>query len=127
MVVVLILLIQALAVNSSMIAFLLRAATILPAITWGLREWRAQSRQAEIRERLSRNVDTLWSELLQGQIEPKRIIRRSRRIQDQLFAQRRDGPEVLDWVYRWFRPRDEAHMADLAAELVSEFSSTSRA
>lgn len=98
-----------------------RIAGLAPAFAWCFREWQDQRDLADDREALGERVEELWNASLMPSSDSAALVTRVRRVQDQLFAQRRDGPEVLDWIYRVFRQRDERHMDDLAVELVAEY------
>jgi hypothetical protein len=76
------------------------------------------------KERLEHNIDELFAT---GAIDLSRVSAEDcRRIQDNAFQLRRDGPQVAEWFYRLRRGRDERAMRAAVARLLDRVSPGAR-
>lgn len=110
-------LIAALVAKLSFADFLLViAAPLSTAFSLGMRHLREQGEAIDRLDRLRTAVEKLWKEALEA---PKKDMgAQSRMLQDEIFEGRRRNPLVFDWLFSWFRDRNQQQMQYGAAELI---------
>lgn len=97
---------------------LIIVAPLSSAFTLGVRHLKEHGEAADRLERLRTAADKLWKESLS--MPPRDMTAQSRMLQDEIFEGRRRNPLVFDWIFRWFRNRNEQQMQYGAGELVEE-------
>lgn len=92
-------------------------APLLPAGLWAAREWRRQSETALESDRQKEDSESLWGQVVRGEVAEPEVSRRSRELQDAILVRRRGNAPVFDWVYRRLRSKQEDQM-NVAAEVM---------
>jgi len=95
-------------------------APLLPAALWAAREWRRQSETASESDRRKEYCESLWGQVVRGELAEPEVSRRSRELQDAILVRRQQGPPVFDWVYRCLRRKQEEQMNVGAERMVDE-------
>jgi hypothetical protein len=98
----------ALAASLSVASFVLAAVPAAPALTWALRETRRQAETIEQQARLKVESEKALQGALAG-APVEEADRRSRELQDAIYAHRVSSPLILDLVY--LRKRDDLECA----------------
>jgi hypothetical protein len=112
----------ALAVSRGSVRELLIWLAILsPALTWAVREARRQIDSVKASDRVIQRATALWSALLAGALTPEAALHESRRLQDDIYEQRRQDQQVFAWVYSRFRSEQEEDMKVGAEALLGEY------
>jgi len=101
------------------------AATILPMVSWSLREARRQAEAAEASTKIAERGRKLWERLLNGSASDEEIAQETRELQNDIFDQRRRDQQVFGWVYRKYRDHDEETMRIGVADLVDQWRNSS--
>jgi hypothetical protein len=87
-----------------------------PALLWGIREYKRQSKAIETRTRLKTLAEQLWQEAIGA---PGRTMdQESRLLQDEFYDARRANPSIFNWVYALLRAEHEEDMKAGAERLV---------
>jgi hypothetical protein len=97
-------------------------APLLPAALWAAREYRRQIETAEESDRVRDYSESLWSQIVSGELTEPEVSRRSRALQDAILVRRREGAPVFDWVYRRLRKGYEEQMQVGAQVMVEQIS-----
>jgi hypothetical protein len=95
-------------------------APLLPAALWAAREWRRQSETALESDRRKEYSESLWDQVVRGEVAEPEVSRRSRQLQDSILVRRRESAPVFDWVYRCLRRKHEEQMNVGAERMVDE-------
>ncbi len=86
----------------------------LPAMLDGVEVARRQFRASASRLQFEQQIDRLLEDVVSVDLESMR------KLQDQIFALRRDAPPVAGWFYKVLRPKYEADMRYAAAQRTTE-------
>lgn len=101
--------------------FILTAlAPFSPAILWGIREWKKQTEAIDALDRLKKQADGLWKEVLLNPESQTESQVKSRRLQDEIFERRKSNSLIFDWIYHFQRYFLEAQMRQMGSERVKE-------
>jgi hypothetical protein len=94
-------------------------APMSPALLWGIREYKRQSKAIQLRARLK----TVAEQLCQRAIDSPALTleHESRLLQDEIYDARRTNPSIFNWVYALFRSDQEEQMKAGAEHLVNKF------
>lgn len=68
-------------------------------------------------------ITNLWNSILDGMVNDERLKESSRRLQDEIFEHRSKTPLIFDFIYDWFRTKDEDIMRRSNESLVDELRS----
>jgi len=114
-------LIAGLALKMSMETFVLSLlAPISPTLLWSIREIKKQRESATTLDRLMKYAQQLWRDAIDGALSAEQITKKSRTLQDELFAHRHSNQPIFDWINNLVRKRYEVQMNIGAEELVAE-------
>ena len=91
------------------------AAPLSPTFLWGIREAWRQKEAAAALDRLKDLGDSLWEEVVQGEVMEPEATSRSRELQNAILLCRRTNPFVFDWIY-WRSRRDYEEQMNVGAE-----------
>jgi hypothetical protein len=117
----LIALISGLAFKMSMETFVLTLlAPISPTLLWAIREVKKQRESAATLDRLMKYAQQLWRGAIDGKFSAEQIAKKSRTLQDEIFAHRYSNQPIFDWISNLVRKRYEVRMNLGAEELVAE-------
>jgi len=97
-------------------------APLLPAALWAGREWRRQSETALESDHQKEETESLWNQVVGGEVAELEVSRRSRELQDAILVRRRGNAPVFDWVYRRLRSKQEDQMNVAAEVMVNQIS-----
>ena len=106
--------------NFTLEAFLFHLFTFLPALIFGVRQYRENIEEADTVDRLRDHAKSLWDQALSGKLSEPEVTLASRNLQDDIYDHRRTSPLVPDWVFRRFRNRQENEMNRGIEALVDE-------
>ena len=95
-------------------------APLLPAGQWATREWQRQSETASESECRKEYAESLWGQIVRGEVAEPDVSRRSRELQDAILVRRRESAPVFNWVYRRLRRKHEEQMNVGAESMVAE-------
>lgn len=95
-------------------------APLLPAALWAAREWRRQTETALESDRQKEDNESLWGQVVRGEVAEPEVSRRSRELQDAILVRRRGNASVFDWVYRRLRSKQEDQMNVAAEAMVNQ-------
>jgi len=95
-------------------------APLLPAALWAARERRRQSETALESDLRKEYSESLWGQVVRGEVAEPEASRRSRELQDAILVRRREGAPVFNWVYRCLRRKQEEQMKVGADKMVDE-------
>jgi hypothetical protein len=97
-------------------------APLLPAALWAVREWHRQNDTSSESDRRKEYCESLWTQVVRGEVADTEASRRSRELQDAILVRRRESAPVFDWVYRCLRRKHEEQMNVGAEKMVDELS-----
>jgi hypothetical protein len=97
-------------------------APLLPAALWAAREWRRQIETGLESDRQKEDSESLWGQVVRGEVAEPEVSRRSRELQDAILVRRRGNAPVFDWVYRRLRSKQEDQMNVAAEVMVNQIS-----
>lgn len=92
-----------------------------PAFLWCIREYRKQKDAATNLDRLRELNLELWANALKGELAEHQLQTASRSLQNEIYDHRRTTSLVFDWVYKWFKVKDEELMNISTENLVSQY------
>lgn len=95
-------------------------APILPALLWGIREYKRQMAAVETLNHLKNYTESLWTNVTRSSLPAEQAETKSRHLQDGIFEHRRNSPLIFDWVYELLRSAHEEQMQKGAEELAEE-------
>ena len=95
-------------------------APLLPAVLWAGREYRRQKETAIRSDRLKAYGESLWDQIVGGEVDESEVSKRSRELQDAILIRRRESVPVFDWIYRLLRSKHEEQMNVGAQKMVDE-------
>jgi hypothetical protein len=95
-------------------------APLLPAALWAAREWRRQIETGLESDRQKEDSESLWGQVVRGEVAEPEASRRSRELQDAILVRRRGNAPVFDWVYRRLRTKQEDQMNVAADAMLNE-------
>lgn len=94
-------------------------APMSPALLWGMREYKRQTKAIQTRERLKGLAEGLWR---QATTSPAPTLDdESRDLQDEIYDTRRTNPRISNWIYGLLRKEQEEDMKAGAERLVKRF------
>jgi len=93
---------------------------LLPAGQWAAREWQRQNGTASESDRRKEYAESLWGQVVRGEVAEPEVSRRSRELQDAILVRRRESAPVFDWVYRRLRRKHEEQMNVGAEKMADE-------
>lgn len=96
------------------------AAPLLPALTFGLRQWREHRETATAQDKLRAHIEAAWRRSLSPGVNQEASTREARQVQDELFDYRRRSIPIFGWVYDYFRDAYERQMNRGAESYVRE-------
>ena len=77
-------------------------AVVVPLLPAGVKIWREQKKHEEssaASERARSLLEAFWTQAIEQNVPPARLLEESRRLQDELFDRRRLSPPVPEWLY----------------------------
>jgi hypothetical protein len=95
---------------------------LLPAALWAAREFRRQIESAAESDRLKEYGESLWEQVVAGEVAESDVDKRSRELQDAILVRRRESAPVLNWVYKSLRRKHEEQMNVGAQKMVDQIS-----
>ncbi len=101
------------------LAFVL--APFMPALTFTIRQARANKRTIESTDDLRRRTQNSLQACLEGKLDEAGASAVSRQIQDRIYSHRKDAPLVPDFYYRMYQRSSEAIATRTASDIVDEY------
>jgi SMODS-associating 4TM effector domain len=101
--------------------FVLNIATpLLPIITFCIEQYKANKESIENLENLKQDLTSSWHEILANpsSFETEAT---SRRIQDEIYKNRKDNQLIFDWLYSKYRDKTEGAMYYSVDEMMNEY------
>lgn len=95
-------------------------APMSPALLWGMREYKRQTKAIQTRERLKSLAEGLWRQAITSPAPT--LDDESRDLQDEIYDTRRTNPRIFNWIYALLRKEQEEDMKAGAERLVTQFS-----
>jgi len=96
-------------------------APLASTYVFGYRQMMEHTDAADRLDRLKDLAEKVWADAISGK-EISSIKINCRALQDQIFDNRRRNPPVFDFLFKWFRDRNENLMNKGAEALISEIS-----
>jgi hypothetical protein len=93
---------------------------LLPAALWAAREFRRHIESATESDRLKEYGESLWEQVVAGEVAEPEVVKRSRELQDAILVRRRESAPVLNWVYKSLRSKHEDQMNVGAQKMVDQ-------
>lgn len=107
--------------DRSMEQFVLAVVVPLaPGILLGVRHFQGLRESNQILEKLSSDLEGAWQQALKNPTDEAFATQAARDIQNQLFAHRKSGQVIFDWLYKILRPGNEQAMKKKATDLVDD-------
>lgn len=106
--------------NKGLLECMVFFATLLPTYVFGYRQMREHEEAAATLDRLKEHSEHLWERALNGE-NPTVLTTESRSLQDQIFNHRKNNPPIFDFIFFWFRDKNEVLMNKGANVLVDEY------
>ena len=94
-------------------------APLLPAVLWAAREYKRQRDTALRSDRLKEYGETLWEQIIRGEVDESEVSKRSREIQDAILIRRQESAPVFNWIYKLLRSKQEEQM-NIGAQAMAE-------
>jgi hypothetical protein len=94
---------------------------ILPAVHWGIREYRKQEEAVENLRRLLRVSATLFDQSCKKMLSDDQLAQSARALQSEIYDHRRTAPLVFDWVDTLLRKEKGDSMIRIGDHLVKEY------
>jgi hypothetical protein len=88
-----------------------------PIVTWAVREFYRNTEAANANDKLKAQVEKVLTAAREGKVKEPALAVFARRIQSEIYRQRKAKPLTFSWVYKLLRARLEAQMRGVAAEL----------
>jgi hypothetical protein len=110
------------ALNATVESLVLTISALLPAIIWLLKGRKAQNETIKESQRQKDFIEKLWSASIGGD-DSNGLIETARSIQDSIFRRRMNSQPVFNWIYRFFRSKDQINMKDVAEAMTREYNS----
>jgi hypothetical protein len=79
----------------------------LPVFLWLVREWTQQRESTDTVERLKERISSIWVRILDDEISETDLEAESRNLQDLIFDHRKSNTPIPDFIYEYFRDRQE--------------------
>ena len=95
-------------------------APLLPALLWGVQEYKSQTETAKTLDRVKEYVGNVWTKTIRNTLSVGEAETESRKIQDHIYNHRCQAPLIFDWVYKLLRNKNEKLMNKGAQELIEE-------
>ena len=93
---------------------------LMPAVFWGIRQYKTHNASASRQDRLKEHVNKLWDDTLGGKISDTQLDVESRNLQNEIYENRSSNPLIFDWVYKLLRNEQEEQMNKNAEMLLRE-------
>ena len=93
----------------------------LPMFLWLIREWTQQRESTDTVERLKERISSIWVRILDDKISEAELEVESRNLQDLIFDHRKLNTPIPDFVYEYFRDRQEEQQKAGADALVGAY------
>ena len=103
------------------IFFLIVFAPSLPIIVYATRQWidnrKAISRLTTLKELLN----ATWIEISSGDDNDNHILDRARKLQDQIYLNRKSNPLIFDWIYELRKSKQHENMFYSIDQMIDEY------
>ena len=99
---------------------------LMPAVFWGIRQYKAHNASASRQERLKEYVNKLWDDTLEGKLSDTQLEVESRNLQNEIYENRSNNPLIFDWIYKILRNKQEVQMNKSAEMLLKEVKESDR-
>jgi hypothetical protein len=107
--------------NDTMGEWVLTSMLLAPLLSWALREFYRQRDTADQLEELMRSAKKLWAEASADQLDEATCAKRSRELQDAIYARRVSSTLIVPIVYRLSRARLEDEMNEAAVDFLQQY------
>lgn len=97
---------------------------LLPIFLFCIEQYKANKDSICNLENLRKELLSLWQSIINGNYNFDEIEIISRKIQDEIYKNRRDNQLVFDWIYQISKSKDEEIMGDSVDMMISEYNRT---
>jgi len=101
--------------------FLIVVAPALPIIVFATRQWIDNSKAISQLTALKELLSTTWLELLSGEKSDSYILERARKLQDQIYLNRKSNPLIFDWIYELRKSKQHENMFYSINQMIDEY------
>lgn len=101
--------------------FLVVFAPALPIIIYATRQWIDNKKAISQLTALKELLNTTWAELLSGEKGDNYILDRARKLQDQIYVNRKSNPLIFDWIYELRKSKQHENMFYSIDQMIDEY------
>jgi len=101
--------------------FLVVFAPALPIIIFSTRQWIDNNKAISQLTSLKELLNTTWEELLSGEKSDSYILERARKLQDQIYLNRKSNPLIFDWIYELRKSKQHENMFYSIDKMIDEY------
>lgn len=94
---------------------------LLPIFLFCIEQYKANKDSICNLENLRKELHSLWQRIINGNDNFDEIEIMSRKIQDEIYKNRKDNQLVFDWIYQISKSKDEEIMGDSVDMMISEY------
>jgi hypothetical protein len=107
--------------NFSFNNFVLNIATpLLPIFTFFIEQYKENRESINNLENLKQELDSYWQEIINNQ-SGTNFDDFSRKIQDEIFKNRKDNQLIFDWLYKIYKNNDEDTISYSVDNMITEY------
>ena len=99
---------------------------LMPAVFWGIREYKAHNASISRQQHLKEHVDKLWDDTRTGRISDTQLKIKSRNLQNEIYEKRSSEPLIFSWIYKLQRDTQEEQMNKIIKILLNEVKKNGR-
>ena len=99
---------------------------LMPAVFWGIRQYKAHNASISRQQRLKEYADGLWAGSLKNKISDTQLKAKSRNLQNEIYEKRSNDPLIFGWIYKLRRNKQEEQMNKIAEKLLKEVEESDR-
>lgn len=96
------------------------AMPLLPIVIFCIEQYRDNKESIENLKNLKQDLNSCWQELISNQ-NNESIEITSRRIQDEIYKNRKDNQLIFDWIYNKYRDENEEAMYYSVEDMINEY------
>ena len=93
---------------------------LLPALVLGISQYREHQQSAAELKQLREKIEDVWGQAIRQKETPQDLYDWSIKFQDKLFDNRSTKPLIFNWIYKFYRAKDQQSMSEGMKEYVEE-------